>query len=174
MPSTLHYTPLQFNTTTMKSLMYLLKKSSPFPITWTSPRFIYLLKTTLCFLFLLTLTSLGFANTTDSYLNDSNNVKNKARRTKNGDKDNVKISVPSKKSVLWADYEMHVNMQKFVQSELYPVLNRFPMDKADQAITMLFYKEFQLFMQNLEINKADNDITATFYSEEVAITPERD
>lgn len=174
MPSTLHYTPLQFNTTTMKSLMYLVKKSSPVTITKTSTKFTYLLKTTLCFIFLLSLTSLVFANTTDSYLNDSNNVKNKARRTKNGDKENVKISVPNKKSVLWADYEMHINMQSFVQRELQPILYRISMDKADQEITEHFYQEFQLLPHNIEINQADHDITAIFYSEELISTPERD
>ena len=174
MPSTLHYTPLQFNTTTMKSLMHLLKKTSSVPITKTSSKFTFLVKTILCFIFLLSLTSLVFATATDSYLNDSNNVKNKARRTKNGDKDNVKISVPSKKSVLWADYEMHINMQSFLQRELHPILDRISMEKADEEITEHFYQEFQLFMQHVEINRADNDITAKFYSEEVSITPERD
>ncbi len=115
-----------------------------------------------------------FANTIDSYLNDSNNVNNKARRTKKGDKDNVKISVPSKKSVLWADYEMHINMQSFVQRELQPILDQISMDNADQEITKHFYQEFQLLHYNLEINQADHDITALFYSEEVISTPERD
>ena len=115
-----------------------------------------------------------FANTIDSYLNDSNNVKNKARRTKKGDKDNVKISVPSKKSVRWAVCEMHINMQSFLQRELHPILDRISMDKANQEITEHFYQKFQLLPYNLEINQADHDITALFYSEEVFSTPERD
>ena len=174
MPSTLHNTPLQFNTTTMKSLMHLLKKSSSVPITKTSSKFTFLVKTILCFIFLLSLTSLVFASATDSYLNDSNNVKNKARRTKNGEKDNVKISVPSKKSVLWADYEMHINMQSFLQRELHPILDRISMEKADKEITEHFYLEFKLLPHNIEVNQADHDITVIFYSEEVFSTPERD
>ena len=174
MPSTLHYTPLQFNTTTVKSIMYLLKISSPFTTAKNSRKCTYQVKTTLCFIFLFSLTSLVLANTTDSYLNDSNNVKNKARRTKNGEKDNVKISVPSKKSVQWADYDMHINMQSFVQRELHPILDIISMDNADQEITDHFYQEYRLVPHNIEVNQADHDITAIFYSEEAFSTPERD
>ena len=174
MPSTLHYTPLQFNTTTMKSLMHLLKKSTPFRITRKFTSYTYLVKTALSFVFLISLSSIVFANTTDSYLNDSNKVKNNINRSENGDKDNVKISVPSKKSLLWADYEMHINMQSFIQRELHPVLDRIPMYIADQAITKLFYQELQLVVNSTEINRADNDMTTKFYSEEVIITTELD
>ena len=113
--------------------------------------------------------SFSLINDDVKVINDSNKIEKKRSMMLNDDKGSVKITVPTKNTIVKGDREIQLNMQKQIREYLNPMLNMPEMVEGDFSITNQFYNQYLLTFDHAAIVDADDEINFQFFLVEMGL-----
>jgi len=102
-------------------------------------------------------------------ISDSNKIEKKKSVLLNDDRGSVKLTIPSKSTIVKGDYEIQLNMQKHIKEYLNPMLNMPEMVEGDVSISNQFYNQYLLTFDHAAIVDADDDINFQFFLVEMGL-----
>jgi len=107
--------------------------------------------------------SFSLINHDVNVLNDSNKIEKKRTLVLNDDRSTVKITVPTRTTIVKGDREIQMNMQKHIKEYLNPMLNMPYMINGDMDMTNQFYNQYLLVFDHAIVVDADDEINFQFF-----------
>ena len=107
--------------------------------------------------------SFSLINNDVSAINDSNKIEKKRSLILNDDRASVKITVPTRTTIVKGDREIQLNMQKHIREYLNPMLNMPYMINGDVDMSNQFYNQYLLVFDRATVVDADNEINLQFF-----------
>jgi hypothetical protein len=87
----------------------------------------------------------------------------------NDDRASVKITVPTRTTIVKGDREIQLNMQKHIREYLNPMLNMPYMINGDIDMSNQFYNQYLLVFDRATIVDADDEINLQFFLAEMGL-----